>query len=119
MVLADAGSGALPGHPARGWVSQHAVVRGRASQLRPRHQDHRCARSLGVARRADPYLADDGAFIHPLEAAANPLLTDRDVMIYSLKAGYGKTGAKIGSRDGEAQLFRDEMMAFWNRVLGG
>ena len=46
------------------------------------------------------------------------MLTDRDVMIYSLKAGYGKTGAKIGSRDGEAQLFRDDMMAFWGRVLG-
>ena len=39
-------------------------------------------------------------------------------MIYALKAGYGKTGAKIGSRDGEAKLFRDDMVAFWNRVLG-
>ena len=50
---------------------------------------------------------------------SNPLLTDRDVMIYALKAGYGKTGAKIGSRDGEAQLFRDDMITFWSRVLGG
>ena len=64
------------------------------------------------------YLADDGAFIHPLEATPNPKLTDRDVMIYSLKAGYGRKGAKIGSRDGEAKLFRDDMVAFWNRVLG-
>ena len=65
------------------------------------------------------YLADDGAFIHPLEAAPNPTLTDRDVMVYSLKAGYGRKGAKLGSRDGEATLFRNDMVAFWKRVLGG
>ena len=65
------------------------------------------------------YLADDGAFIHPLEATPNPKLTDRDVMVYSLKAGYGRKGAKIGSQDGEAKLFRDDMIAFWRRVLGG
>ena len=66
-----------------------------------------------------PYLADDGAFLHPLEAVPNPKLTDRDVMIYSLKAGYGKRGAKIGSRDDEAELFRDDMVAFWRQVIGG
>ena len=65
------------------------------------------------------YLADDGAFIHPLEGAPNPKLTDRDVMIYSLKAGYGKKGAKIGTSGGEAKEFREEMVAFWQRVLGG
>ncbi len=64
------------------------------------------------------YLADDGAFFHPLEAIPNSKLTDRDVMIYALKAGYGRKGAKIGSHDGEAKLFRDEMIAFWQRVLG-
>ena len=47
-----------------------------------------------------------------------PALTDRDLMIYSLKAGYGRKGAKIGSHDGEAELFRDEMLAFWKRTLG-
>ena len=64
------------------------------------------------------YLADDGAFIHPLETIPNSKLTDRDVMIYSLKAGYGRKGAKIGSHDGDAKLFRDDMVAFWHRVLG-
>ena len=39
-------------------------------------------------------------------------------MVYSLKAGYGRKGAKLGSRDGEASLFRDDMVAFWKRVLG-
>jgi dienelactone hydrolase len=64
------------------------------------------------------YLADDGAFIHPLESAPNQELTDRDVMVYSLKAGYGRKGAKLGSREGEAAQFRDDMVAFWKSVLG-
>ena len=63
------------------------------------------------------YIADDGAFIHPLEDAPNPALVDRDVMIYSLKAGYGNRGAHLGSGPGEAEAFRDAMHAFWQRVL--
>ena len=63
------------------------------------------------------YLADDGAFIHPLEHAPNAALTDRDVMIYSIKAGYGRRGAKLGSRNDEAALFRDDMTTFWLRTL--
>ena len=39
-------------------------------------------------------------------------------MIYALKAGYGRKGAKIGSGDGEAGLFRADMLAFWRRTLG-
>lgn len=63
------------------------------------------------------YLADNGAFIHPLADAPNPDLVDRDVMVYSLKAGYGNKGAHLGSRDGEAEAFRSDMIAFWRRVL--
>jgi dienelactone hydrolase len=63
------------------------------------------------------YLADDGAFIHPLEDAPNPRLVDRDVMVYALKAGYGGKGASIGSRPGDAELFRTEMIAFWRCAL--
>ncbi|MFV0296980.1 MAG: dienelactone hydrolase family protein [Hyphomicrobiaceae bacterium] len=63
------------------------------------------------------YLADDGAFIHPLSDKPDPALVDRDVMVYSLKAGYGKKGAKLGSNPGDADIFRDDMMAFWTRVL--
>ena len=55
----------------------------------------------------------------PSRSAPNPKLTDRDVMVYSLKAGYGRKGAKLGSRDGEAVLFRNDMVAFWKRVLSG
>jgi len=64
------------------------------------------------------YLADDGAFIHPLEDAPNPELMDRDVMVYSVKAGYGSKGAHLGSHPGEAEAFRADMVAFWQRVLG-
>ena len=64
------------------------------------------------------YIADDGAFVHPLEDEPNKDLVDRDLMVYALKAGYGRTGAKIGSADGEAELFRDDMMAFWRGVMG-
>ena len=63
------------------------------------------------------YLADDGAFVHPLSETPDPQLVDRDVMVYSLKAGYGRKGAKLGSSPGDAELFRSEMLAFWRRVL--
>ncbi|MEZ5855722.1 MAG: dienelactone hydrolase family protein [Hyphomicrobiaceae bacterium] len=63
------------------------------------------------------YLADDGAFLHPLADKPDPALVDRDVMIYSLKAGYGKKGAKLGSNPGDADLFREDMVAFWKRTL--
>ena len=63
------------------------------------------------------YLADDGAFIHPLESQANPMLTDRDVMVYALKAGYGRRGARIGSRDADAALFAADMVASGNGCL--
>jgi hypothetical protein len=63
------------------------------------------------------YLAADGAFIHPIEGTASPDLVDRDLMVYGLKAGYGRKGARIGSRDGDATSFRDDMVAFWRRVM--
>jgi len=63
------------------------------------------------------YLDDNGAFIHPLRDVADNQLTDRDLMVYALKAGYGRKGAKIGSRAGESELFRTDMLAFWQRTL--
>jgi len=63
------------------------------------------------------YIANDGAFIHPLHGVADSKLVDRDLMIYALKAGYGRKGAKIGSRDGDAELFKTDMLTFWQRTL--
>ena len=51
-------------------------------------------------------------------AIADSKLVDRDLMVYALKAGYGRKGAQIGSRDGDAELFKADMLAFWRRTLG-
>jgi dienelactone hydrolase len=64
------------------------------------------------------YVDDTGAFILPTGEAGDPALTDRETMIYGLKAGYGRKGAKLGGRDGDAALFRDDMIAFWTSALG-
>jgi hypothetical protein len=53
------------------------------------------------------------AFIHPVSGQGDAALTDRDVAVYGLKAGYGVRGASLGSQDGEAAAFREDMLAFW------
>jgi len=64
------------------------------------------------------YIADDGALIAPTADAPDAGITDRDLMVYALKAGYGRRGAKIGSRPGEADLFRADMLTFWQGLFG-
>lgn len=64
------------------------------------------------------YLADDGAFVHPTGERPDPRLTDRDLAVYALKAGYGVRGATIGSQGTQAALFRAEMTDFFCRTLG-
>jgi dienelactone hydrolase len=64
------------------------------------------------------YIADDGALVHPVKNQSDPALVDRDLMVYALKAGYGRKGARIGSRPGEAELFREDMVAFWVQLFG-
>ena len=63
------------------------------------------------------FVADDGSFVHPVEGRPDPGLVDRDLMVYGLKAGYGTKGAKIGGAPGTPDLFREDMVAFWRRVL--
>lgn len=63
------------------------------------------------------YIDDSGSFMHPLDGRADPKLVDRDLMVYALKAGYGSKGAAIGSKPGQAQAFREDMIAFWRTVL--
>lgn len=63
------------------------------------------------------YLADDGAFIHPVTGAPNAKLMDRDLAVYALKAGYGVKGATIGGTAESAALFTEEMLAFFKRTL--
>lgn len=112
---------------AQGHCQAIRLAGGTASMRLFKGAHHSFDRGTGVVHIAEAsvspaapttYLADDGAFVHPLEDTPNPALTDRDVMIYSLKAGYGKKGAHIGSSPGDAEAFRDEMVAFWRRVMG-
>ena len=63
------------------------------------------------------YLDDDGACLHPLTGLPDPALTDRDVAVYGLKAGYGVRGASLGGTLTEATEFRDDMRAFWTNAL--
>jgi len=63
------------------------------------------------------YIDNNGAMIHPTADASDPALVDRDVMLYGVKSGFGVKGARIGSAAGEAKLFRDDMLAFWERAL--
>ncbi len=63
------------------------------------------------------FVAADGSFLHPLRVQPDAALVDRDLMVYALKAGYGRIGARIGSAPGEAELFHDDMMVFWRHVL--
>ena len=65
------------------------------------------------------YVREDGALIHPLAQEADPDLSERDLMIYALKAGYGRTGARIGSEGDQAELFRGDMIGFWEAVMFG
>ena len=64
------------------------------------------------------YIRDDGALYHPLASEADPSLTERDVMVYAVKSGRGRRGARIGSEPGHADVFHDDMMEFWQTVLG-
>jgi dienelactone hydrolase len=64
------------------------------------------------------YIDDNGAMIHPTGDGPDPGLLDRDVMLYAVKSGFGVRGARIGSAEGEAKVFRDDMLAYWTRVLG-
>ena len=63
------------------------------------------------------YIADDGAFIHPVTGEPDPKLVDRDLAVYGLKAGYGVRGASLGTEGEQAVLFREEMTSFFSRTL--
>lgn len=63
------------------------------------------------------YLDDSGAFVHPITSEANPSTTDRDMMVYGLKAGFGVTGASLGGKGQQPQMFREDMSRFWTENL--
>ncbi len=112
----------------QGHVQAMRLAAGRATLRLIAGAAHSFDRGTPIARIADAsvspaaptaYIADDGAFVHPVAGEPDPRLVDRDLMVYALKAGYGVKGASIGSREGEAELFRADMIAFWRRTLLG
>ena len=64
------------------------------------------------------YIREDGAFVHPADGRADPAATDRELMMYSIRAGYGRRGARLGTEGDQADRFHEDMMAFWITVLG-
>jgi dienelactone hydrolase len=90
--------------------AQHSFDRGTAIEDVP---EARVSPGAPIA-----FIADDGAFIHPLHSTADAALVDRDLMVYALKSGYGQTGARIGSNSAaEPTLFRQDMLSFWRSVM--
>ena len=63
------------------------------------------------------YIADDGAMMHPATGETDPGFTERELMLYGIKAGYGVRGARIGASDDSAAAFHADMMAFWQTTL--
>lgn len=59
------------------------------------------------------YISDAGAMIHPVTGEEDANATDRDMMIYGLKAGFGITGASLGGQGNQPELFKEDMSKFW------
>jgi len=63
------------------------------------------------------YIEENGAMAHPVTGNADPDASDRDMMVYGLKAGFGVTGATLGGKGDQPAAFRDDMIAFWRHAL--
>lgn len=65
------------------------------------------------------YVDDQGLFHHPLGHSPDPKLTDRDMYVYSAKAGYARFGARYGGGDKKhlRDAFYDDMMTFWTSAM--
>ena len=63
------------------------------------------------------YIRNDGALVHPLTGVADAGLGELDVMRYSVKSGYGRRGARIGSAGDQAREFHEDMTGFWRAAL--
>ena len=63
------------------------------------------------------YIDDDGTLIDPRTSLPDQNLTERDLMLYSVKTGHGRRGAQLGSQGDQAEAFHDDMMAFWKDLF--
>ena len=58
-----------------------------------------------------------GRMIDPVTGDASARATDRDFMVAAMKAGFGVTGATMGTKANQAALFREDMAGFWRSAL--
>ncbi len=63
------------------------------------------------------YIEDSGACVHPVTGASDPDSDERSLMMVGIEAGYGRRGARIGSDSNYADIFHQDMMAFWQSCL--
>lgn len=62
-------------------------------------------------------LADDGSMIDPRVGTPNPDLVDLDMFVAAVVGGHGVQGATIGGVGDQADIFRDDMLAFHRLLL--
>lgn len=125
VVIGDQDDWVSP-QQAQGYVQALRLTGATASIRIVADAEHSFDRDEAIQRIADAsvspaaptgYVDQSGAFVHPTLGAADSKLTDRDLAVYALKAGYGVRGATIGSQGDQAALFREEMAAFFRRTL--
>ena len=59
------------------------------------------------------YIKENGVCMHPVNGESSLETDERSLMLYGIKAGYGKIGARIGTEENFAHIFHEDMMAFW------
>ncbi|KAI9015577.1 Alpha/Beta hydrolase protein [Hyaloraphidium curvatum] len=115
--------------PQQAQAAMHAIrLRGGRAEFRlVPGAHHSFDRESGVEKVANAsvtpnapttYVGNDGAMVHPVTGVADPKATDRELMLWAVKAGYGVRGAAIGGANGSQQLFREDMDGFWADVFG-
>ena len=124
-IIGDRDEWCLP-QQVQGYLQAMRLAGGDASWRIVAGAHHSFDRDTPVAMVADAsvapgaptiYLDDTGASIHPATGQADPHATERDLMLYGIKAGYGRRGARIGTSGDFANTFHDDMMTFWETSL--
>ena len=59
------------------------------------------------------FIDEQGGYIHPVTGVVDLEASERDLMLYGIKAGYGVRGARLGTSGDEADTFHEDMMTFW------
>ena len=73
------------------------------------------ASEASVARGAPTiYIKENGIYMHPIFGESGREVSERDLMLYGIRAGYGNLGARIGTSEGLADVFHQDMMGFWD-----